>query len=196
VNDDAATQALIRGVQTGDRDAAEALFQRYLPRVGRMVALALGVPRHQLPADAEDVVQDAILRALRALPTFEVRSSAAFAAWLARIVENCVSNHRRDRAGPKARALWQRYGDLDLSESFFPGHGDSPSRLVAGAEADARIEQTLLGLAGLYRRALSLRFVGGLSHAEIAQELGRTESNARKIVQRGVDMLRAAIPGT
>ncbi len=188
-----ATQVLVRAVQAGDLAAREQLFARYLPRVGRMVALELGVPRRLLSADGEDLVQDALLRALRALPQFEVRSPGAFAAWLTRIVENCVRQRRETAGGPKARMLWQRYGDLDLSESFLSAREDSPSRILAGAESDVRLEQALLSLPSLYRRVLSLRHIAGATHAEIAQELGRTEVSCRKLAQRAVEMLRAEL---
>ena len=190
-----ATQVLVRALQSGDGAATEALFARYLPRVGRMVALQLGVPRHALPAEAEDIVQDAIVRALRALPQFEVRSPGSFAAWLARIVENCVHQHRQNLRGTKSRTLWQRYGDLDLSESFFSDPDQSPSRLVTDAETNRKLEAALLGLPSLYRRVLSLRHLGGATYLEIAQEVGRTEANCRKIAQRAIEMVREAMGG-
>lgn len=190
-----ATQVLVRALQSGDGAATEALFARYLPRVGRMVALQLGVPRHALPAEAEDIVQDAIVRALRSLPQFEVRSPGSFAAWLARIVENCVHQHRQNLRGTKSRTLWQRYGDLDLSESFFSDRDQSPSRLVTDAETNRKLEAALLGLPSLYRRVLSLRHLGGATYLEIAQEVGRTEANCRKIAQRAIEMVREAMAG-
>ena len=66
-----ATQVLVRALQSGDGAATEALFARYLPRVGRMVALQLGVPRHALPAEAEDIVQDAIVQIERGIVVLE-----------------------------------------------------------------------------------------------------------------------------
>ena len=65
--------------------------------------------------------------------------------------------------------------------------------MLAGAEANRRVEQALLALPALYREALTLRCIGQLSHAEIAQQLGRTEANCRKIVQRATEMLQAAL---
>jgi RNA polymerase sigma-70 factor (ECF subfamily) len=188
-----ATQELVRALQSGDTKATEALFARYLPRVGRMVALHLGVPRHALPAAAEDIVQDAIVRALRSLPQFEVRSPGSFAAWLARIVENCVQQHRQSLRGNKSRTLWQLYGDLDLSASFFSDQDKSPASLVSDAETNRKLEEALLGLPSLYRRVLSLRHLAGATYPEIAQEVGRTDINCRKIAQRAIEMVREAM---
>jgi RNA polymerase sigma-70 factor, ECF subfamily len=190
---DSATHNLVRLIQAGDAAATEQLFARYLPRVASMVALELGVPRRELTGEAEDLVQDAILRALKALPEFEVRSPGAFAAWLARIVENCVLQRRVANANVKSRLLWQRYGDMNLSESFFSSQESSPSRILAGAESNRIVEQALLSLPSLYRRVLSLRHLAGATYAEIAQELGRTEVSCRKLAQRAIEMLRAEL---
>ncbi len=192
---DSSTQRLVRLVQTGDAAATEDLFARYLPRVASMVALELGVPRRELSGDAEDIVQEAILRALKALPAFEVRSPGAFAAWLARIVENCVRQRRVTQGNSKSRLLWQRYGDMSLSESFFSSQEVSPSRILSGAESAGLVEQALLALPGLYRRVLSLRHLAGATYAEIAQDLGRTEANCRKMAQRALEMMRVEMGG-
>lgn len=192
---DAPTQILVRAIQAGDERATEQLFARYLPRVGRMVAIELGITRMELTEEAEDLVQDAILRALRALPAFEVRSPGAFAAWLSRIVQNCVQQRHANLNTSKAKMLWQRYGDLELSESFFSAREDSPSRILSGSESNQRLEKALLALPSLYRRVLSLRHIAGATYAEIAQELGRTEASCRKVAQRAVEMLRAEMAG-
>lgn len=187
------TERLVAAAQNGDTEARERLFARYLPRVCAMVAMRLGVPRAALPAGAEDMAQDALVRALAGLDRFEMRSTGAFAAWMATIVLNCVRRQRRRSGNGRERKLWQRYGDLELHESFFAASGPSPSRIAAGREWNGRVEAALLRLPALYREALSLRYLGQLSHAELAQQLGRTEANCRKIVQRGMVMLEAAL---
>jgi len=193
MSDEISTQDLVAGAQAGADDSREALFRRFLPRVARMVAARLGVPRDRLPVSAEDVAQDALLRALRGLPQFESRGSGAFAAWLATIVENCIRNQLRSARGGGERLFWQRYGDLDLGDSFFPGESASPSGLAAGREANRAIEAAMLRLPVIYRQLLSLRFFAGMSHAEVAQEVGHTEVNCRKLVQRALDLLRVEI---
>jgi len=158
-----------------------------------MVASRFGVFRSQLPDDAEDLIQETIIRAMNGLPRFEMRSDGAFAAWLATIAENAMRNHVRSRNSPGERRLWQRYGDIDLSESFFPGAEPSPSRLMAGVESNRAIEAAMLGLPMLHRQVLSLRFFACMSHAEIAQQIGHTEQNCRKLVQRALEALRAEL---
>jgi RNA polymerase sigma-70 factor (ECF subfamily) len=173
--DEPTTEKLVHGAQAGDAAAREALFARYLPRVCRMVAAHLGMPRAALPAGAEDIAQAAIVRALGALDRFEMRSGGAFAAWMATIT------------------LWQRYGDLDLHDSIFRSEGPSPSAIIGNREDSAKVEQALLDLPALYREALTLRCIGQLSYAELAQQLGRTEVSCRKLVQRAMEMLQAAL---
>lgn len=189
---DGVTVLLVRAAQGGDAAAREQLFARYLPRVARMVAMQLGVARAALPAAAEDMAQEALLRAFQALDRFEVRSPGAFMAWMATIVLNCVRRHqRRERHGAGAM-LWQRYGDLDLAESLFAGREATASSIVVRREEQGRLEAALLTLPALYREALSLRALAGMSHAEIAQAIGRSEANSRKIVQRATEMLELA----
>ncbi|MFO1078032.1 MAG: RNA polymerase sigma factor [Planctomycetota bacterium] len=172
------TQGLVASTLAGDHAAREDLFRRYLPRVARMVANQLGVPRDELPASAEDVAQNAIVRALAGLPRFEMRGRGAFAAWLATIVENAVRSHYRRNTGQGARRFWQRYGDLDLTESFFPGAEPSPSGVVAGMESNRVVEAAMLRLPSLFRNVLALRFFADMSHAEVAAQIGRTEVNS------------------
>jgi len=190
---DANTERLVAIAKSGDGAAREELFARYLPRVSHMVAMRLGVPRASLPATAEDVAQEALLRAIGALDRFEMRSPGAFHAWMATIVLNCIRKQAKRSGNGNERTLWQRYGDLDLHESIFASDDPSPSRTIAAREANARVEAALLDLPGLYREAVSLRFLGQMSHTEIAHALGRTEANSRKIVQRGLQMLQAAL---
>lgn len=190
-DEDTATCELVAAAQAGDEAARERLFARYLPRVARLVATQLGVRRSELPEDAEDIAQEAIVRALRGLSKFEMRGGGAFTAWLATIVENCVRSRMRQANGATAQRFWQRYGDLDLCDSLFAGRGPTPSGCAATEETNRAIEAAVLALPHVYRRALSLRYFAGMSHAEIAQAIGHTEGNSRKLVQRALDMLRA-----
>lgn len=189
---DGVTVMLVRAAQGGDAAAREQLFARYLPRVARMVAIQLGVARAALPAAAEDMAQEALLRAFQALDRFEVRSPGAFMAWMATIVLNCVRRHQRSERHGASAMLWQRYGDLDLAESLFAGREATASSIVVRREQQQRLEAALLTLPALYREALSLRALAGMSHAEIAQAIGRSEANSRKIVQRATEMLELA----
>lgn len=185
----ASTGALLRAIQTGDPSAAQELFDRYVPRVRQMVALALHLPVRRLPDDADDVVQDTLMKALQALPNFEHRGPGAFHAWIATIAENQLRNAARERRTAKGQAIWRRCADLDLRETIFPADVPTPSADAQNNELGARIEAAILSLPGLYRRAIELRDIAGMDHAEMAKELGRSEVNCRKIYQRAREML-------
>ena len=77
------TLLLIRSAQAGDEAAREQLFARYLPRVAAMAALYLG---HRLArmVERDDVVQDAMMRAIGGLDDFQPQGEGAFQAFLAR----------------------------------------------------------------------------------------------------------------
>lgn len=187
------TEHLVLGAQRGEHDACEQLFRRYLPRVVHMVAARLGVSRHRLPAEAEDLAQEALLRALGGLGAFSMRSPGAFAAWMETIVLNAVRKNWRRETGPTGRLLWQRYGDVDLRESFFASGVASPSELTIGREQEQAIERALEMLPAMYRQALVGRYVSAMDYVELASYLGRSEVNCRKIVQRALDLLRVAV---
>ena len=84
-------QELLIRVQGGDAGASDALVRRHLPRA-RLLARRL----MQDPDDADDLVQDAFLRALDRIATFDV--GRAFGPWFTRLLVNTGIDHRRKRA--------------------------------------------------------------------------------------------------
>lgn len=184
------TSSLVDAIQRGDTRAQEQLFERYIPRVRQMVALRIGKPVADLPGDADDIVQQTLLNALQAVSQFEHRSEGAFRAWIARIVENALKNEHRNRRSNKHQQIWQRHGDLDLRETMFPDEGHGPSSIAEQKELNERIEAVILSLPALYRRTLELRDIAGMNYLDLAEALGRTEPNCRKIYQRAREMLQ------
>jgi RNA polymerase sigma-70 factor (ECF subfamily) len=183
------TGKLVARIQAGDDAACEILFARYLPRVLRSVALKLGVRRNELDAEVEDIAQDALCRGFKSMSQFENRREGAFRSWMATIVDNCLRSKLRSKRSNGERALWQRFGDIDLCESVFAAGGPSPASGAASLEANERIEAAMLQLSRLHRQVLAMRAFEGLSFAEIALALGRTEVNARKLFQRAQENL-------
>ncbi len=142
------------------------------------------------PADAEDIAQDTLVRAYRALATWDAARILELAVrpWLASIVLNLVRN--------RARALASRPATVSLlDELAHPGialretpHGRAERRETAEAWA-AR----LLALPERYRAPLVLRHVDGLSYDEIGEALGRPAGTVKAQVHRGIALLRAAL---
>src|SRR5437870_13066844 len=84
-----ATQALLQRVQTGDTEALNELYNRYLMRVLAAVRARLGAElRGKL--ETWDVVQDALLASLKNVQSFDQTSEGALLNWLAKIVENRI----------------------------------------------------------------------------------------------------------
>ena len=108
--------------------------------------------------DAQDAVQDAVLRALRYFAGFRGTSGRA---WLLAIVRNtCRTRRRRD---------WLRTGvEFDESQHGEADAGDAPERTAERGATGASIERALAGLAEPLREVVVLREVEGLSYKEIA----------------------------
>jgi RNA polymerase sigma-70 factor (ECF subfamily) len=143
--------------------------------------------------DAEEVAQDAFVRAYRALegyPAERVRE-LRLRPWLAAIVVNLARNRRRriaDRqpAQPLAPLL---AGGLDVTE----GAGRGPEARQAVGETRVEWAARLAALPPAYRAAVVLRHVDGLSYDEVAVALGRPEGTVKAQVHRGLRLLRAAL---
>ena len=154
--------------------------------------LALRLTGHA--SDAEDLAQDALLRALKALPSFRGESSAS--TWVYRITVNTWKNRVRSE---KRRGLWRRV-DLRL----FSADGDEETSLGeklpsgepapdAGLETEDRasaVQRALLELEPDSRAVLVLRDLEGQSYEEIALQLGLPEGTVKSRLNRGRDALK------
>lgn len=188
------TLRLVEAAQAGEREALEALFERYLPRVRRIVALRAGYRLRQLE-DVDDLVQDALLRVFRDLDRFEARSEGSFRSWIARCVEReVIDGARRANAEKRGGARVRRFGDASdslLAESIFAGDSPTPSAVLRGRELEERLEEALLALPDHHREVIVLRKICEMSYAEIARTLGFAEEvNARMAVSRALKRLR------
>jgi RNA polymerase sigma factor (sigma-70 family) len=135
-------------------------------------------------ATAEDVAQEAFVRAYRALKRYPPQRVAELRLrpWLARISLNAARNARR-----RLRPTEQLDSTVERAHA-----GDGPVRLVERRE-EHRFWSRLLGqLPERYRLAVALRHVEGMSYAEMAEALARPVGSIKSDVHRGVRELRAA----
>ncbi len=155
--------ALVRRARLGDAKAFEQLVRRHL-RVAHSVALA------QLsdPADAEDVVQDAFVRALERLD--DCRDPARFRSWLLSIVRNRAHNVRAHEARRRGTPL-ESVGDL--------ASGQDTGRRVEEREFQETLTGALAELTELQRNVFTLYDMEGLDHAEVAERLGISPASSR-----------------
>jgi RNA polymerase sigma factor (sigma-70 family) len=194
MDDQAETIALITASQAGDQHARERLFARCLPRVRQMVALRVGVSIGALPAHAEDVVQDTLLSALKALPRFQPRTIGAFHGWLARIAENRLRNEARQRssrkAGPRPTTRRPRPQRRAVSRQR-PNAEQSGSARGAAHPGRGRDPRFAGSLSPRHRTARHRRHGAWRDGVE----LRRSEANCRKIYQRAREMLLLRLGG-
>jgi RNA polymerase sigma factor (sigma-70 family) len=144
------------------------------------VALRVLAERHA----AEDVAQEAFVRAYRALKRYppERVAEIRLRPWLARISLNLARNERR-RLRPT--------DPLDAATEH-PQAGDGPVRLAERREEHRFWSLLLAQLPERYRLAVALRHVEGMSYAEMADALARPIGSVKSDVHRGVRELRAA----
>jgi RNA polymerase sigma-70 factor, ECF subfamily len=170
---------LVRLTTEGDLRAFEQLVERHRDVVVRVAARIVGTQ------DAEDVSQDAFLRAFHRLGGF--RGDAPFHAWLLRIAHNAALDHlARKRAEP--------VDPESLDESEAPSQR-APAERLEVRERIERLERKLRALSPQHRVVLVLRDAEGLSYEEIAEitstPLGSVKGRLHRARREFIDMLRA-----
>jgi RNA polymerase sigma-70 factor (ECF subfamily) len=178
---------LLEGLQNHNPSAPEQLIARYGQRAYR---LAVGITGSSL--DAEEVVQDAFWTVVRKAGTF--RGESAFGSWLYRIVANAAYQKLRGRRG--------RQGEVSLDEVLpvFDEHGRHAAAMTdwsarvndpaAQSELRMALKAAIDALPELYRTALLLRDVEGVSNVEIADTLGVSVPIVKSRVHRARLFLR------
>jgi RNA polymerase sigma-70 factor (ECF subfamily) len=179
---------LIRRVLGGDHEAFDGLVRPY----ERMIFVsALAIVGNE--ADAEEVAQEAVLKAFRALPRF--RQESKFSTWLTQIVINEAKMRlRKDR-----RHLYE-----SLDEGIHSDEGDYiprdfadwreiPSEALENRELRGMLQNALESLPAKYRSVLVMRDVQHLSIRETAELLGISEANVKTRLCRARLQMRDAL---
>ena len=166
---------LIARAAQGDREAFGTLYERYVFRVFRHI--------HFLTSDsclAEDLTAQTFLKALEAIPRFEMRG-VPFLAWLLRIAYNITVNYRKARANGNAKLP-------EIIEATGVSYSPEDS---CQAKVDAqRVWDGVRRLRGDQRQVIVMRFVDGLGYPDIAQVLGKSIGAVRVIQYRALASLR------
>jgi len=186
------TDAALAARLAHDLDAAfPALVAGHQDRLYTIALRLLGDPR-----DAEEVAQDALVRAYRAIGDYPAErvASLRLRPWLASITVNLARNRRRradERRPPLALEPMLDAG-FELKETV----AANPAAIASRREAVDELAATLLQLPPAVRVAIVLRHVDGLSVAETAEALGRPEGTVKAQVSRGLERLRALLAET
>jgi RNA polymerase sigma-70 factor (ECF subfamily) len=174
--------ALIERAKQGDLRAFEQLLAEHVPRIRRF---ARSMCRDA--TDADDLAQDALLKAYLALGGYRFTSS--FSTWLYRVVRNAFIDHARQEASRRRVAI----------EAAEPAHEretpetSPPDELLAKGELRAALWDALRALPLEYRTAVVLFDVEGLSHEEVAAVEGVALGTIKSRLSRGRVQLRALL---
>ncbi len=154
-------QALVERVQQGDKKAFDVLVLKYQTRIAKLVVRFL-----RNADDVPDVVQEAFIKAYRALPNF--RGDSAFYTWLYRIAINTAKNH----LVATGRKTPQNSIDAQEVEKYDAGawltEFATPEREMFASELKSTVNKAIGDLPPDLREAITLREIEGLSYEEIA----------------------------
>jgi RNA polymerase sigma-70 factor (ECF subfamily) len=173
-------QKLVERVQRGDKNAFNLLVTKYQHKVANLVSRY--VKNH---SDVPDIVQEAFIKAYRALPNF--RGDSAFYTWLYRIAVNCAKNHTvaSNRKPPGS--------DIEVEDAEIYDSGEalrenaSPEKLLLTNEIKKVIFDTIEQLPEDLRTAINLRELEGLSYEEIAHIMDCPVGTVRSRIFRARD---------
>ncbi len=171
-------QQLVERVQRGDKHAFDLLVTKYQRRLGRLISRFV-----RDPAEAEDVTQDAFIKAYRALPGF--RGESAFYTWLYRIGINTAKNYL---LASKRRPPTSTPFDAEESESFEEAgllqEVSTPENELMSKQVVDVVQSSLQQLPEDLRSALTLREIEGLSYEEIASVMNCPVGTVRSRIFR------------
>lgn len=180
----------VERVLAGNRDAYRILVERYSRSVYKL-AYRLAGNTH----DAEEIVQEAFLRAYQKLEKFEARSN--FGTWVYRIAANYTIDRMRQRTKEEARRetpeLREENGAFLDPLSVVPDAKPSPERLMQSVQLRRQMQQALSELTQAERTAFVMRHWDGCGIEEIASVLNTNISATKNTVFRAVQKLRRAL---
>jgi RNA polymerase sigma-70 factor, ECF subfamily len=173
----------------GERDAFRVLVERHSQQLFRLAYRMTGNEY-----DAEEVVQEAFLRAYRNLGQFGSRAN--FGTWAYRIAANYAIDRMRQRKNEDSRRKTPTAAEEELEQDPLEAVADerpSPDRLAVNTELRRKMQEALKDLSHSERTAFVMRHWEGCAIEEIAAVLKSTTSAAKNTVFRSVQKLRRAL---
>lgn len=167
-----------REAQRGHRSDFDRLALRHRDGLVAFVASRLG-PAVRSQVEAEDVVQETLLKAFEGLSRIEWKGPAAFRRWLENIALHIISNISR------CRAVSMRKLTLDVAAS-----GTSASRAMRREERFERLREALQHLSPEHRRVIQLWRLEGLPTQDIAERMGRSPGAVKQLLFRALEQLK------
>lgn len=182
---------LVTRFKAGDQTAFDEMVSRYWDRIYAMVNQLL-----RNTQDAEEVTQDAFIRAHRGLDKF--RGDSSFSTWLYQIATNLARNRywywwrrKRDRSISFDQPLTAD-SETSLAE-IFPSDAETPRDATATQEFVDRVAACMETLNEKHREILTLRNVQNMAYEEIATILGISVGTVKSRIARARESLRAKL---
>ena len=174
-------RALVDLAKEGDAEAFGQLYDHYVTGVFRFVYYRVG--SQQL---AEDLTSETFVRGLRAIQRFNWQGKD-FGAWLTTIARNLVADHFKSS---RSR--------LEIVSETIPegrNHADSPEQEVLSLISNEMLFEAVNSLPAEQRDCVMMRFIQGLSIAQTAEALERSEGAVKQLQLRAVRSLAKIVPG-
>lgn len=169
---------LVEAAKNGNQRALTELYEHFFPKVYRYVAARLGNTE-----DAEDVTEEIFLRVVHNIQGFSWRG-LPFGAWVFRIARNEVVSHvRREK---------NRSATTELTETI-PDHAADHATAIEFQFTMQSIRVATEKLPEAQRQVIALRFGAGLSVAETAQALSKTENNVKVLQHKAIAKLQQLV---
>ena len=179
-------RTLVRRARQGDAAAFEQLVAPLLPPAFQLAVRLVG--DRQL---AEDVAQEALLKAFTAIRQF--RGESRFATWVFRIVHNASTDALRYRGRRPQRSLSAPGDAPEAPERDVPDSAPGPEEVVLERQGRAGLLAAVAALSPDYRAVVLLRDVQGLSYEEVAAITGQNLGTVKSRLHRARAALRAAL---
>lgn len=170
---------LVQRAKQGDRAAFAEIYQRHYDAIYAYLFYRLGDP-----AAAEDLAGEVFVRLVERIANFSYNGRPIL-AWLYTIARNLLVDHHRQASRGNPVALEE--------EQFVAAH--NPAQMVERRLEQERLGRALRRLSESHQQVILLRFIQGLSHAETAAILDKSESATKVLQHRALKALRKELEG-
>ncbi len=168
---------LVTRAREGDREAFGILYDTYVQEVYRFL-----LSKTHRKEDAQDLVSETFIKALKSITSFSPKRNASFRAWLFTIANRSFIDNTRKRH------------DTSLENVEEPVAKDSPTQNIEQSLLSDALNKALATLNDAQRETIILRVWHECSFQEIAEILGKSEASTKMLMKRGLIALKTIVP--